>query len=76
MPVKEVSLLTPAAGSFSATAGTLVVKVTNRSGVPLGGVSVALSGTGSYSDVTNSEGCAIFGYIPAGDYDIDVPGPR
>ena len=74
VPVKEVSLLTPAAGSFSATAGTLVVKVTNRDGLPLGGVSVSLSGTGSYSDVTNSEGCAIFGYIPAGDYDVDVPG--
>jgi hypothetical protein len=74
VPVKEISLLTPAAGSFSNTAGTLVVKVTNRDGLPLGGVSVALSGTGSYNDVTNSEGCAIFGYIPAGDYDVDVPG--
>ncbi|MEA2365355.1 MAG: hypothetical protein QOE69_3294 [Thermoleophilaceae bacterium] len=73
-PVKEVSLLTPAAGSFSATAGTLVVKVTDRDSKPLAGVSVALSGTGSYSDTTNSEGCAIFGYIPAGDYDVDVPG--
>jgi Tfp pilus assembly protein PilV len=73
-PVKEVSLLTPAAGAFSDTAGTLVVKITNRDGVPLGGVSVSLSGPGSYSDTTNSEGCAIFGYIPAGDYDVDVPG--
>jgi Tfp pilus assembly protein PilV len=73
-PVKEVSLLTPAAGSFSNTTGTLVVKLTNRSGVPLGGTSVSLSGPSSYSDTTNSEGCAIFGFIPAGDYDVDVPG--
>jgi hypothetical protein len=73
-PVKEVSLLTPAAGAFSNTAGTLVVKITNRNGVPLGGVTVSLSGPGSYSETTNSEGCAIFGYIPAGDYDVDVPG--
>jgi hypothetical protein len=73
-PVKEVSLLTPAAGAFSTTAGTLVVKITNRNGVALGGVSVSLSGPGSYSDTTNSEGCAIFGYIPAGDYDVDLPG--
>ena len=72
--VKEVSLLTPAAGAFSSTAGTLVVKITNRSGVALGGVSVSLSGPASFSDTTNSEGCAIFGYIPASDYDVDVPG--
>lgn len=73
-PVKEVSLLTPAAGTFSATAGTLVVKVTDRNSEVLSGVSVTLSGAGSYSDTTNSEGCAIFGFIPAGDYDVDVPG--
>jgi Tfp pilus assembly protein PilV len=73
-PVKEVSLLTPAAGSFSNTLGTLVVKVTDRNAVPLGGVSVSLSGTGSFTEATNSEGCAIFGYIPAGAYDVDVPG--
>jgi type II secretory pathway pseudopilin PulG len=73
-PVEEVSLLTPAAGSFSTTAGTLVVKITNRDGAALGGVTVSLSGPGSYSDTTNSEGCAIFGYIPAGNYDVDVPG--
>lgn len=74
VPVKQVSLLTPAAGAFSTTAGTLVVKVTDRNNNPLVGASVSLSGTGSYSDTTNSEGCAIFGYIPAGDYDVDVPG--
>ncbi len=74
VPVKEVSLLTPAAGAFNATAGTLVVKITDRNGLPLGGVTVSLSGAGSFSDTTNSEGCAIFGYIPAGDYDVDVPG--
>jgi hypothetical protein len=73
-PVREVSLLTPAAGSFSTTAGTLVVKLTDRNNAPLAGVSVSLSGTASYSDTTNSEGCAIFGYITAGDYDVDVPG--
>ena len=43
-PVKEVSLLTPAAGAFNTTAGTLVVKITNRNGVALSGVSVSLSG--------------------------------
>jgi Tfp pilus assembly protein PilV len=73
-PVEEVSLLTPAAGTFNATTGTLVVKVTDRNNQTLSGVSVTLSGPASYSDTTNSEGCAIFGFIQAGDYDVDVPG--
>jgi hypothetical protein len=73
-PVREVSLLTPAPGAFSGTAGTVAVKVTNRSGAPHVGVSVHLSGPGSYSDTTNEFGCAIFGMIPSGNYDVDIPG--
>jgi hypothetical protein len=72
--VKEVSLLTPAPGAFSGTAGTVAVKVTKRDGSPHVGVTVQLSGPGSYSDTTNEFGCAIFGMIPSGNYDVDVTG--
>ena len=72
--VKEVSLLTPSPGAFSGTAGTVAVKVTKRDGSPHVGVTVQLSGPGSYSDTTNEFGCAIFGMIPSGNYDVDVPG--
>jgi Tfp pilus assembly protein PilV len=72
--VSEVSLLTPAPGAFSDTAGTAAVKVSDREGDPHSGVSVSLSGSGSYSATTNSLGCAIFDFIPAGAYEIDVPG--
>ncbi|MDQ5831660.1 MAG: hypothetical protein M3550_01200, partial [Actinomycetota bacterium] len=71
-PTKETTLLTPAPGAFSATSGTAAVLLTDRDGVPRPGVSVALSGPGSFSDTTNSLGCAIFGYIPAGTYDAQV----
>ena len=35
---------------------------------------VSLSGPQALSDTTNREGCAVFGYILAGDYTITVPG--
>ncbi|HMJ96869.1 MAG TPA: hypothetical protein VK486_13510 [Thermoleophilaceae bacterium] len=73
-PVREVSLLTPAPGAFSGTAGTVAVKVTKRNGSPHVGVGVQLSGPGSYTSTTNEFGCAIFGMIPSGNYDVDVPG--
>lgn len=73
-PVKEVSLLTPAPGAFSTTAGTAAVKLTDRDGNPHSGVSVSLGGPGSFSDTTNSLGCAIFGFVPAGDYEVEVNG--
>ncbi|MEA2330934.1 MAG: hypothetical protein QOH58_1072 [Thermoleophilaceae bacterium] len=73
-PVKETGLLTPGAGQLSTTAGTATVKLTNRSGQPLVGLTVSLSGPGSHTDRTNELGCAVFGYIPAGTYTVQVPG--
>ena len=73
-PVKEVSLLTPAAGSLSDTHGTLNVKITNRSGAPRPNTTVTLAGTSSYSKTTNELGCAIFDFIPVGTYTVEVPG--
>ena len=73
-PVKEVSLLTPAAGSLSDTNGTLAVKVTDRNGVARSGAAVTLTGPSNFSKATNSLGCAVFDYIPIGTYGVDVPG--
>lgn len=73
-PVKEVSLLTPAAGSLSDTLGTLNVRVTDRNGQPRANTTVTLAGATSYTQTTNSLGCAIFDFIPAATYTVDVPG--
>ena len=70
----ETTLLTPAPGAFSATTGTAAVLLTDRDGQPLAGSTVTLSGPGIFSDTTNSAGCAIFGYIPAGAYTAQVSG--
>ena len=73
-PVREVSLLTPAPGAFSSTAGTAAIKLTDREGNPHANVGVALDGSSDYSDSTNDVGCAIFGMIPAGNYEVNVNG--
>ena len=70
-------LLTPAPGAFAATTGTAAVLVTDRDGNPRAGVTVALSGREHRSrTATNSLGCAIFGYIPSGDYTATISGQR
>jgi hypothetical protein len=71
-PVTETTLLTPAPGAFSATAGTAAVRLTDREGNPLQGVTVAMTGPTSLSATTNELGCAIFAFIPQGNYTAQV----
>jgi type II secretory pathway pseudopilin PulG len=73
-PVREVSLLTPAPGAFSATSGTAAIKLTDRDGNPHANVWVSLDGASNPSESTNDVGCAIFGMIPAGNYEVNVNG--
>ena len=73
-PVREVSLLTPAPGAFSSTAGTAAIKLTDRDGNPHSNVGVSLDGSTNFSDSTNDVGCAIFGMVPAGNYEVNVNG--
>jgi Tfp pilus assembly protein PilV len=73
-PVTQTGLLTPTVGQLSASSGSATVKLTNRDGLPLAGVSVSLSGPSSRSATTNALGCAVFGYIPSGTYAVAVTG--
>jgi Tfp pilus assembly protein PilV len=80
-PVTESSLVAPPVAAFGANQGTLAVKVTGRDGAndPVPGVTVravGTSGSPSLSDTTNEAGCAIFGYVQAGSYNlvVDTPG--
>jgi hypothetical protein len=79
-PVTESSLVSPPVAAFGANQGTLAVKVVGRDGSndPVKGVTVravGTSGSPSLTDTTNEAGCAIFGYIPAGGYNITVDSP-
>lgn len=73
-PVTATSLLTPPPGSFDEDSGTAAVKLTDRDGDPWPGVTVDLDGHSSLSAVTNDVGCAVFAFIPAGDWTASVDG--
>lgn len=72
--VSATSLLTPPVGAFGANTGTAAVKVTDRDGDPVEGVGISLTGPGSEIGTTNDLGCAIFAYIPIGNWTAQVNG--
>jgi hypothetical protein len=65
-PVTLESLISPSVRAFDATQGSLSVQVSDRSGHGVSGLTLALSGGATLSDVTSSDGCVLWGYLPAG----------
>jgi Tfp pilus assembly protein PilV len=72
--VTESGLLTPTVGQLSTTTGMATVQLTDRDGDPLPSVTVTLSGASNQSATTNALGCAVFGYIPVGTYNVTISG--
>jgi Tfp pilus assembly protein PilV len=70
-PVTITSLVAPPTGSFG-DEGALAVGITDRNGNGVGGVDVDLTGPRASSGTTDSGGCAFFGYLPAGNYTVNV----
>ena len=72
-PVTIASLSAPPL-SYSSSRGMLVVQVNDGATPAVGvqGVSVTITGSTSMSDTTNSLGCAVFPFIPAGSYDVGI----
>jgi hypothetical protein len=46
------------------------VSVVDRGGAPEEGVTIAVTGPESHSQLTNSDGCAFFAFLPAGAYTV------
>ena len=72
-PVTIASLSAPPL-SYSSSRGTLVVQVNDGATPAVGvqGVGVTISGPTGMSDTTNSLGCAVFPFIPAGSYNVSI----
>jgi hypothetical protein len=66
VPVTASSLVSPPVGAFGPGQGTVAVQVLDSGGNPVSGIPVSLGP--SYNDVTDDNGCAVFGYIPSGPY--------
>lgn len=67
-PVVSRGLVTPAVGTFGPGQGTFSAEVVDRNAAKVPNMTVTTSGTRVLSDLTNSLGCAVFGYIPVGGY--------
>jgi prepilin-type N-terminal cleavage/methylation domain-containing protein len=70
-PVKVSSLIAPSV-QYSATHGSLGIKVVDRNNAGVSGIGVSTGGQGSYSGTTNSDGCVLFSNIPIGTYTATV----
>ncbi len=66
------SVVSPVSGSLDPTSGNLSVVVNNASvpAVPISGVGLSGAGPGSFSGSTDSNGCALFGGQPEGNYTL------
>ena len=69
-PALLQSIVAPPNGSISDTSGALAIAVQDGQGQGLPGVGLTGSGAGSFSGQTGSNGCAIFGNLPAGNYTL------
>ena len=74
-PISMTSIVAPRVGSFGANQGTLAVQVKNELDNPVANMPVSISGPLAATATTNSLGCAVFGHIAAGPYDVIVDQP-
>lgn len=73
-PVVSDTTLTPPVGAYDPNTGHIGVKVLDRDAGPSFLVPVTASGPITQSTTTNSDGCAFFGYLPAGTYTVTLNG--
>jgi len=69
-PVVVESIIAPPNGALDPSHGGITVSAINAAALPLSGVSVTGSGTGSFSGTTDSAGCAGFPDIASGNYTL------
>jgi Tfp pilus assembly protein PilV len=74
-PVLVQSIVAPPNGAISIDSGALAISVQNGQGQGLAGVGLSGSGAGSFSGTTGSNGCVIFGNLPAGNYTLTPSAP-
>lgn len=70
-PVTVSSLVAPSV-QYSATHGSLGIKVVDRNNAGVSGIGVSTGGQASYAGTTDSNGCVLFQNIPIGTYTATV----
>ncbi|HET6997389.1 MAG TPA: hypothetical protein VFI03_02280 [Solirubrobacterales bacterium] len=70
---KIVSKLSPSNGSLDPENGSLTVSVANQLMAPMAGVDL-YGGSGVIDGYTDAAGCAVFSFIPRGNYSLTISG--
>jgi hypothetical protein len=72
--VASQTVIVPPAGSYDLETGHIGVKVLDQSGAGVAGIPVLATGPGGFSDteVTQSDGCAFFGFLDPGTYTVKL----
>jgi prepilin-type N-terminal cleavage/methylation domain-containing protein len=73
-PAQAQTIVTPPVGTYDANSGHLAVRVVDRDGEPESGISIAIAGPQTSSQVTSSDGCVFFAFLPAGAYTATATG--
>ncbi len=73
-PVLLESIDSPVSGSIDPTSGGFAISIRNGEHKGLSGFGLKGAGPAPFTGSTNSEGCAVFGGLPAGTYTI-TPSP-
>ncbi|RKS77754.1 prepilin-type N-terminal cleavage/methylation domain-containing protein [Motilibacter peucedani] len=71
-PVRADTILTPLAGTYDDTLGSICLKVTDHNGAPVAGATAVLDG--SATQVTTAQGVTLFPYLTAGNHSVSVSG--
>jgi Tfp pilus assembly protein PilV len=74
-PVVQQSLVAPPNGSVSAESGSLAIQIDNAESTGIEGVGLTGTGAGTFNGETGTNGCAVFGDLPAGNYTLALSGP-
>ncbi len=76
-PVRESTTLVPPTADFSNLTGNLSVRVVGASGAGSNDIPVTVTGPSSTSTAyTDSNGCAFFPFLPAGNYTTSLSSPE
>ncbi len=71
-PVTLRSVVAAPVGQFAAGKGSLAVNTVGGAGQAIAGVTASIGGAVALSGTTNAFGCAVFGYVPAGSYQVQA----
>ncbi len=74
-PVTMYTTMTPRKGTYAAGAGHIGLKVVDRAGRPLSGITATASGPSTKTGATGSDGCVLLPFLTPGTYQVTLSSP-